>query len=98
MAKFFNRGIEEIVLNRPCETVSDSNKGGTVYTSPAWRMNVMLDLQECSRLLLNSILGGFRFGAWPFRRFKYRFPEKERRDQGISARHAFERFPSKMGT
>ena len=51
----------------------------------------MLDLQECSRLLLNSILGGFRFGAWPFRRFKYRFPEKERRDQGISARHAFER-------
>jgi len=73
MAKFFNGGIEKIVYEPPVRNRIGLQKAGAVYTSPAWSMNVVYARLKpagpLKTLLLNSILGVFRFGAWLFYRF-----------------------------
>jgi menaquinone-9 beta-reductase len=68
MAKFFNSGIERIVYEPPVRNRIGLQKAGTVYTSPAWSMNVVYARLKPSgvfkTLLLNSMLGAFRIGAW----------------------------------
>jgi hypothetical protein len=68
MAKFFNSGIEKIVYEPPVRNRIGLPKAGTVYTSPAWSMNVVYARLKPSgalkTVLLNAILGFFRFGAW----------------------------------
>jgi len=68
MAKFFNRGIEQIVYEPRVRNRIGLQKAGTVYTSPAWSMNVVYARLKpwgiFSTLLLNSILGLFRLSAW----------------------------------
>jgi hypothetical protein len=41
MAKFFNSGIEKIVYEPPVRNRIGVGRSGTVYTSPAWSMNVV---------------------------------------------------------
>lgn len=68
MAKFFNSGIEKIVYEPPVRNRIGLPKAGTIYTSPAWSMNVVYARLKpsgvISTLLLHFILGFFRFGAW----------------------------------
>ncbi|HET9307008.1 MAG TPA: NAD(P)/FAD-dependent oxidoreductase [Candidatus Sulfotelmatobacter sp.] len=68
MAKFFNSGIEKIVYEPPVRNRIGLQKAGTVYTSPAWSMNVVYARLKpggiFSTLLLNSMLGTFRLSAW----------------------------------
>jgi menaquinone-9 beta-reductase len=70
MAKFFNGGIEKIVYEPPVRNLIGLQKAGTVYTSPAWSMNVVYARLKpggiLSTLLLNSVLGIFRLSAWVF--------------------------------
>jgi menaquinone-9 beta-reductase len=70
MAKFFNSGIEKIVYEPPVRNRIGLQKAGTVYTSPAWSMNVVYARLKpdgiFSTLLLNSMLGAFRLSAWVF--------------------------------
>jgi menaquinone-9 beta-reductase len=70
MATFFNSGIEKIVYEPPVRNRIGLQKAGTVYTSPAWSMNVVYARLKpggiSSTLLLNSVLGIFRLGAWVF--------------------------------
>jgi hypothetical protein len=69
-AKFFNGGIEKIVYEPPVRNRIGLQKAGEVYTSPAWSMNVVYARLKpggmFSTLLLNSMLGIFRLGAWVF--------------------------------
>lgn len=73
MAKFFNSGIEKIVYEPPVRNTIGLQKAGTVYTSPAWSMNVVYarlkPMGALKTILLNSILGAFRLLAWLFHRF-----------------------------
>lgn len=68
MAKFFNGGIEKIVYEPPVRNRIGLGKAGTVYTSPAWSMNVVYARLKpsgvISTLLLTSVLGIFRLAAW----------------------------------
>lgn len=68
MAKFFNSGIEKIVYEPPVRNQIGLQKAATVYTSPAWSMNVVYARLKpsgmFSTLLLNSMLGIFRLSAW----------------------------------
>ena len=68
MAKFFNSGIEKIVYEPPVRNRIGMQKAGTVYTSPAWSMNVVYARLKpggmFSTLFLNSMLGIFRLSAW----------------------------------
>jgi menaquinone-9 beta-reductase len=70
MAKFFNSGIEKIVYEPPVRNRIGLQKAATVYTSPAWSMNVVYARLKpsgmFSTLLLNSMLGIFRLSAWVF--------------------------------
>ena len=72
MAKFFNGGIEKIVYEPPVRNCIGLPTAGTVHTNPAWSMKVIYarlkPLGVLKTLLLNSILGAFRFGAWLFYR------------------------------
>ena len=72
MAKFFNRGIEKIVYEPPVRNRIGLQKAGTVYTSPAWSMNVVYARLKpsgiFSTLLLSSLLGIFRLTAWTLHR------------------------------
>lgn len=73
MAKFFNSGIEKIVYEPPVRNHIGLRKAGTVYTTPAWSMNVVYARLKpagaLKTLLLNLILGSFRLTA----RLLYRF-------------------------
>jgi menaquinone-9 beta-reductase len=79
MAKFFNSGIERIVYEPPVRNRMGLQKAGTIYTSPAWSMNVVnARLKPSGALktfLLTSILGVFRFGAWLLYQFSLLSPE-----------------------
>ena len=79
MAKFFNGGIEKIVYETPVRNRIGLLKAGTVYTSPAWSMNVVYARLKpagpLKTLLLNSILGVFRFSAWLFYRLSLLRPD-----------------------
>lgn len=68
MAKFFNAGIEKIVYEPPVRNRIGLRRSGTVYTSPAWSMNVVYARLKpkgiFSTFLLGSVLGIFRASAW----------------------------------
>jgi menaquinone-9 beta-reductase len=68
MAKFFNNGIERVVYEPPVRNLIGLQTAGTVYTSPAWSMNVVYARLKpsgaFSTLLLTLILGAFRLSAW----------------------------------
>jgi menaquinone-9 beta-reductase len=70
MAKFFNGGIERIVYEPTVRNRIGVRSAGTVYTSPAWSMNVVYSRLRprgiLSTLFLNSFLGFFRTSAWIF--------------------------------
>lgn len=68
LAKFFNRGIEKIVYEPPVRTRIGIGTSATIYTSPAWSMNMVYARLKprgmFSTLLFGSLLGVFRAGAW----------------------------------
>jgi flavin-dependent dehydrogenase len=70
MAKFFNSGIEKIIYEPTVRNRIGLRTSGTVYTSPAWSMNVVYARLKpdgiFSTLVLNSLLGLFRASAWVF--------------------------------
>src|ERR1700678_3740842 len=70
MAKFFNGGIENIVYEPPVRNRIGMGSAGTVYTSPAWSMNVVYARMKprgmLSTFILGLLLGAFRLGAWIF--------------------------------
>jgi menaquinone-9 beta-reductase len=67
MAKFFNGGIEKIVYETPVRNRIGVQRSGTVYTSPAWSMNVVYARTKprgiVSTFLLGLVLGAFRASA-----------------------------------
>lgn len=76
MAKFFNRGIERMVYEPPVRNRIGLQRAGTLYTSPAWSMNVVYARLRpsgiFSTLLLSLLLGVFRLSAWAFHRLSRR--------------------------
>jgi flavin-dependent dehydrogenase len=70
MAKFFNEGIEKIVYETPVRNRIGALRSGTVYTSPAWSMNVVYARLKPdgigSTFLLALLLTFFRVSAWMF--------------------------------
>jgi menaquinone-9 beta-reductase len=70
MARFFNGGIEKIVYETPVRNRIGVQRAGTVYTSPAWSMNVVYARMKprgvVSTFLLGIFLGAFRASAWLF--------------------------------
>jgi flavin-dependent dehydrogenase len=70
MAKFFNGGIEKIVYEPPVRNRIGVTSSGTVYTSPAWSMNVVYARTKprgvVATFLLGLLLGAFRASAWIF--------------------------------
>jgi menaquinone-9 beta-reductase len=68
MAKFFNDGIEKIVYQAPVRNRVGLPKSGTVYTSPAWNMNVVYARLKPRGIVrtffLGSVLAFFRASAW----------------------------------
>ena len=82
MAKFFNSGIEKIVYEPAGEKSHWFGRSGTVYTSPAWSMNVVYARLKpygiFSTFLLGAMLWPFRAGAWVFYQMcKWRMPAVE---------------------
>jgi menaquinone-9 beta-reductase len=79
VAKFFNSGIEKVVYDTPVRNRIGVRTAGTVYTSPAWSMNVVyarLGPQGIlSTSLLNLFLGFFRASAWIFHFLCKRLPQ-----------------------
>ncbi len=73
MAKFFNSGIEKIVYEPPVRNRIGVGRSGTVYTSPAWSMNVVYARLKpkglFSTFFLGLFLGAFRASAWAFYQF-----------------------------
>jgi menaquinone-9 beta-reductase len=70
MAKFFNGGIEEILYEPPVRNRIGVQRSGTVYTSPAWSMNLVYARMKpsgvVSTVLLGLFLRWFRASAWMF--------------------------------
>jgi flavin-dependent dehydrogenase len=70
MARFFNGGIEKVVYEPPIRNRIGVRRSGTVYTSPAWSMNVVYARLApngiFSTSLLGLFLGFFRVSAWVF--------------------------------
>jgi menaquinone-9 beta-reductase len=73
MAKFFNSGIEKIVYEPFVRNRIGVGPSGTVYTSPAWSMNVVYARLKpkgiFSTFFLGLFLGAFRVSAWAFYQF-----------------------------
>ena len=73
MARFFNDGIEKIVYQSPVRNRIGLPQSGTVYTSPAWSMNVVYARLKPSglfrTLFLGSVLSFFRASAWALYQF-----------------------------
>lgn len=92
MAKFFNDGIEKIVYETPVRNRIGLQKAGTVYTTPAWSMNVVYARLKpsgaLSTLLLNSILGACRLSAWIFYRFSLLRPRRKTSSSGDQCKAA----------
>ena len=79
MAKFFNSGIEKIVYEPSVRNRIGLGRSGTVYTSPAWSMNVVYARMKpngiFSTFMLSSFLQFFRASAWVFYQMcKWRTP------------------------
>ena len=66
-AKFFNEGIEKIIYEPVVRNRIGLSSAGTVYTSPAWSMNVIYarlnPTGAFSTFLLGGMLGLFRISA-----------------------------------
>ena len=66
-AKFFNEGIEKIIYEPVVRNRIGLSTAGTVYTSPAWSMNVvyarMSPAGTLSTFFLGAMLGFFRISA-----------------------------------
>ena len=66
-AKFFNEGIEKVLYEPVVRNRIGLATAGTVYTSPAWSMNVVYARLSPTGLFstyfLNSMLGFFRVSA-----------------------------------
>jgi menaquinone-9 beta-reductase len=66
-AKFFNEGIEKIIYEPVVRNRIGLSTAGTVYTSPAWSMNVVYARLSpagmFSTFLLGAMLGFFRISA-----------------------------------
>jgi flavin-dependent dehydrogenase len=79
LAKFFNGGIEKIVYEPAVRNRIGLGTSGTVYTSPAWSMNVVYARLNpsgmLSTLLFNSLLAIFRASAWLLYQFCNRLRE-----------------------
>jgi menaquinone-9 beta-reductase len=73
LAKFFNSGIERIVYEPIVRTRIGARQAGTLYTSPAWTMNLVYARLKpsgvVSTLLFNSVIALFRGSAWLFYQF-----------------------------
>jgi flavin-dependent dehydrogenase len=82
-AKFFNSGIERIVYEPNVRNYVGLRQAGTVYTSPAWTMNLLYNRlrPRCvvSTFLFNSMIGFLRGCAWAFYQFCRRFKESSSR-------------------
>jgi flavin-dependent dehydrogenase len=72
MAKFFNGGIEKIVYESPVRNRVGVRRSGSIYTKPAWSMNVVYARLKpdgiFSTFLLALLLAFFRVSAWMFYR------------------------------
>lgn len=83
MAKFFNGGIEKIVYEPPVRNRIGVQRSGTVYTSPAWSINVVYSRMKPQGIvitfLLGLFLGGLRAGAW----ILYQFCKRLTPDLGV---------------
>jgi menaquinone-9 beta-reductase len=70
VAKFFNGGIERMVYEPSVRNRIGLIQAGTVYTSPAWTMNLFYNRLRprglVSTFLFNSLIGFFRCSAWAF--------------------------------
>ena len=68
MAKFFNAGIEKIVYEPPVRNRVGLGRSGSIYTSPAWTMNLVYARLRptgiVSTFLFGLSLKFFRTGAW----------------------------------
>jgi flavin-dependent dehydrogenase len=68
LSKFFNSGIESIVYEPAIRKRLGARLAGTVYTSPAWTMNLVYARLRptgwISTMLFNSLIGLFRLASW----------------------------------
>jgi len=82
LAKFFNSGIERIVYEPGVRNRIGLRQAGTLYTSPAWTMNLVYNRLRprgiVPTLLYNSVIGLFRCGAWAFYQFCRRLKDSSR--------------------
>jgi flavin-dependent dehydrogenase len=82
-AKFFNSGIERIVYEPCVRNHIGVQQAGTVYTSPAWTMNLVYNRLRpqgiVSTFLFNSVIVFFRCSAWAFYQFCRRFKDRSSR-------------------
>ena len=78
MAKFFNSGIEKILYEPTVRNRIGARASGTVYTTPAWSMNVVYARLKPKGILTTCVLGlvlGFlRACAWIFSEYCRRMP------------------------
>src|SRR6202041_3950043 len=63
MAKFFNMGIEKILYEPAVRNRLGAPTSGTVYTTPAWSMNVVYARLK-PRGILKTYLLGLVLGVW----------------------------------
>lgn len=79
-AKFFNSGIERMVYEPSVRNRIGLTQAGTVYTSPAWTMNLVYNRLRprgvVSTFLFNSLIGFFRCSAWAFYQFCHAFSDR----------------------
>jgi flavin-dependent dehydrogenase len=78
MAKFFNIGIEKILYEPAVRNHIGARTSGTVYTTPAWSMNVVYARLKPRGILktymLALVLWCWRAGAWIFSECCKRLP------------------------
>jgi menaquinone-9 beta-reductase len=78
MAKFFNIGIEKILYEPAVRNRIGAPSSGTVYTTPAWSMNLVYARLKPQGILktysLGLVLGFWRAGAWIFSECCKRLP------------------------
>jgi menaquinone-9 beta-reductase len=78
LAKFFNIGIETILYEPAVRNRIGARASGTVYTTPAWSMNVVYARLKPNGILktylLGAILGFWRACAWIFSEYCRRMP------------------------
>jgi flavin-dependent dehydrogenase len=78
MAKFFDTGIETILYEPAVRNRIGARASGTVYTTPAWSMNVVYARLKPKGILktylLGLVLGFWRVCAWMFSQYCKRMP------------------------